>query len=68
MRWLYSITDSIDMNKSKLQEIVEEQGGGLQSPGSQRVGYNWVTEQQHFKIAAFFHIHVTVTFFGCLAS
>ena len=24
----------------------EEQGGGLQSPGSQRVGYNWVTEQQ----------------------
>ena len=24
MRWLYSITDSVDMNLSKLQEIVED--------------------------------------------
>ena len=27
MRWLDSITDSIDMNLSKLQEIVEDRGG-----------------------------------------
>ena len=27
IRWLDSITDSMDMNLSKLQEIVEEKGG-----------------------------------------
>ena len=26
MRWLESITDSIDMNLSKLQEILEDRG------------------------------------------
>ena len=26
MRWLYSITDSMDMNKRKLQETVEDRG------------------------------------------
>ena len=26
MRWLYSITDSIDMNLSRLQEIVKDRG------------------------------------------
>ena len=26
MRWLVSITDSMDMNLSKLQEIVEDRG------------------------------------------
>ena len=26
MRWLNSITDSMDMNLSKLQEIVEDRG------------------------------------------
>ena len=26
MRWLYSITDSIDMNLSKLREIVKDRG------------------------------------------
>ena len=26
MRWLGSITDSVDMNLSKLQEIVEDRG------------------------------------------
>ena len=41
MRWLDSITDSIDMNLEKLQEIVEtKESGRLQSMGSQRVRYD----------------------------
>ena len=42
MRWLDSITDSLDMDSSKLQEIVERTGrpSMLQSNGPQRVGHN----------------------------
>ena len=52
MRWLNSVSESTDMNLSKLLEIVKDRGGwhtvqGLQSLGLQRVGYNLVTEQQH---------------------
>ena len=48
MRWLDGITDSMDMSLSKLWEI-ERTGrpGVLQSMGSQRVGHDLVTEQQH---------------------
>ena len=44
MRWLDSITGSMDMNLSKLQEIVVD--SRLQSTESQRVGHNLATEQQ----------------------
>ena len=44
MRWLDSITDSMDTTLSKLWETVKEKPGVLQSMGSQRVGHDLVTE------------------------
>ena len=47
MRWLDSITDSMDMNLSKLQEIVEDTGVWLAVVHEvKRVGHELVTEQQ----------------------
>ena len=46
MRWLDSVPDSMDMNVSKLQEIVKDREPGmLQSMGSQSVRHNLVTKQ-----------------------
>ena len=59
MRWLDSITDSIDMNLEKLQEIVEtEEPVMLQSIGSQRIGYVLATEQQQKKINKSHHMQL----------
>ena len=47
MRWLDSISYSMDMNLSKLQEIVEIRGAWLlQSVELQRLRHSLVTEQQ----------------------
>ena len=56
MRWLASITDSMDMNLSKPQEIREDrtgESGILQSMGSQRVGRDSVTELLQQDISRF---------------
>ena len=47
IRWLDGITDSTDVNLSKLWEIVRtEEPGMLQSMGSQRVVHDLATEHQ----------------------
>jgi len=41
MRWLYGITDSMDMSLGELPELVmDREAGMLQSMGSERVGHN----------------------------
>ena len=46
LRWLDSIIDSIDMNLSKLQEIVKDKGVWCCIPCGHRVRHDLTTEQQ----------------------
>ena len=49
VRWLDSITDSMDMNLRKLQKIVKDrQASVLQSVGAKWVGQNLSTKQQRY--------------------
>ena len=46
--WLDSIMDSVDMDLSKLHEIVKEGNLACYSPWSCRVGHDFTTEQQQY--------------------
>ena len=52
MKWFDGISDLMDMNLSKLQELVTGKPGLLQSMGSQRVRHDWVTELKKIKAPA----------------
>ena len=52
MRRLDSITDSTDMNLSKIRETEGREPGMLQSTESQRVWHDLVTEQQQIASSA----------------
>ena len=45
MRWFDGITNAMNMSLSKVQELVIEKPGVLQSMRSQRVEHNLVTKQ-----------------------
>ena len=52
MRWLDSITDSMDMNLNKCQELVEDRGAWrVTVHGSERFGYDWAIEQQQQQLS-----------------
>ena len=54
MRWLNNITDSMDMNLNKFQDIVKD-GGACHAAvhGWQRIGHDLLTEQQN----NYFYLH-----------
>ena len=49
MRWLNGITDAMDMNLGKLQEMVKDRRPGVLHTGLQRVGHNWAFERQQWE-------------------
>ena len=59
IRWLNGITDSLDLNLSKLQEIARTgKPGMLQSMGLQRVKHNSATKQQHSNLLGNSHLRL----------
>ena len=66
MRWLDSITDSLDTNLSKLQEAVKEgKPGVLQSMLLQRVRYDLATEQQQVYSSTYANLSDYRSFIVC---
>ena len=59
MRLFEGVTDSVDMNLSKLQGIMKTGEPGVpQSMGLQRIGPDLVTEQQQIRISLFYFVPI----------
>ena len=46
MRWMYGISDAIDMNLGKLQDLVRDGETGWAAVHGRKVRHDWMTEQQ----------------------
>ena len=61
MRRLDGITDAMDMNLSNIWEMLRDREVWCaESMGSQRVGHEWATEQQHVCVHTHTHTHTTL--------
>ena len=61
MRWLDGITDAMDMNLGRLQEMVRDRQASCATVHGVRVRHHRATEQQHVSAAAIRGVFTTVS-------